>query len=150
MVVAVATDNMIIASERISDIKQFKSKICSHWDISDLGEICWYLGFEIKQDRTAQTISINQHAYIEDVLERFNLTNTKPVLIPMEPNLQLLSQEGALTPKEAEWIHAVPYAEAIGSILWPAIISRPDISYAVGALAHSIQNPTHRHWEALK
>ena len=98
----------------------------------------------------AQTISINQHAYIEAVLERFNLTNTKPVLIPMEPNLQLPSQEGALTPKEAERIHAVPYAEAIGSVLWPAIISRPDVSYAVGALAHSIQNPTHRHWEALK
>ena len=48
MVVAVATDDMIIASERISNIEQFKSKICLHWDISDLGEIRWYLGFEIK------------------------------------------------------------------------------------------------------
>jgi len=93
---------------------------------------------------------INQRAYIEAVLERFNLTNTKPVLIPMEPNLQLPSQEGTLMPKDAERIRAVPYAEAIGSVLWPAIISRPDVSYVVGALAHSIQNSTHRHWEALK
>ena len=44
----------------------------------------------------------------------------------------------------------MPYAEAIGSILWPAMVSRPDVAYAVGILAQFIQNPAIVHWNALK
>lgn len=42
------------------------------------------------------------------------------------------------------------YAEAIGSVLWPAIISQPDVAFAIGTLAQFIQNPAIVHWEALK
>ena len=44
----------------------------------------------------------------------------------------------------------IPYAEAIGSILWPAVISRPDIAYSIGILAQFIQNPRIVHWEGVK
>ena len=44
----------------------------------------------------------------------------------------------------------VPYAKVISSVLWPAMVSRPDIVYAIGVLAQFIQNPAEEHWEALK
>ena len=44
----------------------------------------------------------------------------------------------------------IPYSEAIGSILWPAVISRPDITYATGILSQFIQNPGYAHWEGVK
>ena len=44
----------------------------------------------------------------------------------------------------------VPYAEAIGCVLWTAVVSRPDIMFATGVLAQFIQNPGELHWEALK
>ena len=47
-------------------------------------------------------------------------------------------------------MHGVPYAEAIGSILWLTMISRLDVAYAVGVLVQFIQNPGQTHWEALK
>jgi hypothetical protein len=47
-------------------------------------------------------------------------------------------------------MQGVPYNKAIGSILWPAIVSRPDIAYAVGVLSQFIQNLGHIHWEAVK
>ena len=47
-------------------------------------------------------------------------------------------------------MRGVPYAEAIGSILWPAIISRLDVVYAVSVLVQFIQNPGNVHWEPLK
>ena len=44
----------------------------------------------------------------------------------------------------------VPYAEAIGSVLWPMVISRPDMAYAVGVLLQFIQNPGPVHWKGVK
>ena len=51
---------------------------------------------------------------------------------------------------KAMCMRGVPYVEAIGSVLWPGIISRPDVAYVVGVLAQFIQNPGNVHWEALK
>ena len=47
-------------------------------------------------------------------------------------------------------IHGVPDAEAVGSVLWPVVVSQPDTAYAVGVLSQFIQNPGQAHWEALK
>ena len=44
----------------------------------------------------------------------------------------------------------VPYAEAIGSVLWPVMILRPDCAFAVSTLAQFVQNPGEVHWEAIK
>ena len=47
-------------------------------------------------------------------------------------------------------MRGIPYAEAIGSILWPVVVSRPDAAYAIGVLSQFIQNLGQAHWEALK
>jgi hypothetical protein len=47
-------------------------------------------------------------------------------------------------------MHGVPYTEAISSVLWPVVVSRPDAAYTVGILSQFIQNLEHVHWEALK
>ena len=89
---------------------------------------------KIKHDRTARTISINQHAYIGSMVERFNLTNAKPVLTPMVTGMQFSIGQGLSTPNKAARMCGVPYAKAIGSVLWPVIVSRPDAAHAVGIL----------------
>ena len=62
MVVAVATNDILITSKCHADIAKFKTEVSKHWDLTDLGKIHWYLGFEVKHDRSARTISINQQA----------------------------------------------------------------------------------------
>ena len=44
----------------------------------------------------------------------------------------------------------MPYSEAIGSVLWPVVVSRPDAAYAVGILSQFIQNLGPAHWEGVK
>ena len=44
----------------------------------------------------------------------------------------------------------IRYSEAIGSILWPAIVSRPNIVYTTGILSQFIQNLGYAHWEGVK
>ena len=61
-------------------------KIKGFWEIMDHGPISWFLGFQIKRDHEARTISINQRAYIESMVEKFRLTGAKQVATPMETN----------------------------------------------------------------
>jgi len=149
-IVAVATDDMALTSKRMIDAETFKTEIHRQWDITDHGPINWFLGFKIKCDREARTISINQHAYIEGIVEKYGLTNAKPVTTPMEPGVQLSSDQGPSTPNQLLKMRGIPYAEAAGSILWPAVVSRPDIAFTIGVLSQFIQNPGPAHWQALK
>ena len=75
----VATDNMALMSKCVSDAEKFKSEIRKFWEITDHRPIQWFLGFEVKQDCKAKTISINQCMYIKSIVEKFKLTNAKPV-----------------------------------------------------------------------
>ena len=82
--------------------------------------------------------------------EKFQLTNVKLVHTPMEPNVAFLSQQSPATPNQLARMKGVPYSEAIGRVLWPAVVSRPDITFTVGILSQFIQNPGQAHWEALE
>jgi hypothetical protein len=61
-----------------------------------------------------------------------------------------MKKQGPSTPTQAMHMQGIPYAEAIGSILWLIVVSRPDAAYAVGVPFQFIQNPVQAHWEALK
>jgi hypothetical protein len=143
-------DDMAITSKRADDVLKFKSELRKHFDIADGGELRWFLGFEIKRDRAARTISINQRNYIERMVDRFRLTNAKPVATPMKSGAQFSKDQSPSTPTQEMRMRGIPYAEAIGSVLWLVIISRPDAAFAVGILSQFIQNPGPAHWEGVK
>ena len=150
IIIAVAMDDMAVTSRRKSDAMKFKSNVRQHWEITDHGPIQWFLSFEIKRNRESRTISINEHVYIDSMVEKFRLTSAKPVSTPMEPNAQFTTQQSPSTLNQTARMQGVPYSEAIGSILWPAVVSHPDVAYAVGILSQFIQNPGTVHWEGVK
>ena len=73
-------------------MERFKDEIKRIYKITNLGNLHWFLGMEIKSNCAACTISINQKAYIKGMATKFGLTNAKPVYIPMLPN-ELLTHE---------------------------------------------------------
>ena len=149
-IVAVATDDMAVTSKRSVDAAKFKSEVQKFWEITDHGPINWFLGFEIKRDRKSRTLSINQRAYIESMVEKFRLTGSKRTSTPMEANTLFTKSQSPSTPTQEARMKGVPYSEAIGSVLWPTVVSRPDTAYAVGILSQFMQNPGLAHWEGLK
>jgi hypothetical protein len=68
----------------------------------------------------------------------------------MESGAQFSKEQSTSTPTQEMHMRGIPYAEAIGSVLWPVIISRPDAAFAVGILSQFIQNPGPAHWEGVK
>ena len=141
---------MAVTSKRKIDIERFKSKVKEFWEITNHGPIKWFLSFQIKRDRESRTISINQHAYIETVVEKFRLTSARKVVTSMDLNVQFSIQQCPSSLNQAACMNRVPYSKAIGLILWATVVSRPDTAYAVGVLSQFIQNPGQAHWKAVK
>ena len=45
---------------------------------------------------------------------------------------------------------SVPYAPAIGSLMYAMVATRPDISHVVGVVSRFMHNPDRSHWNAVK
>ena len=67
-----------------------------------------------------------------------------------EPGTNYSKDQSLSTPNQVAKMNGVPYSEAIGGILWPVVVSRPDIAYTIGILSQFIQNPGPLHWEGVK
>lgn len=73
-----------------------------------------------------------------------------PVSTPID-SCQHISQEmSAKTKQDKNIMSNVPYRQAIGSLLFLAMITRPDISFAVNLLSRYYENPGPLHWGAVK
>ena len=68
----------------------------------------------------------------------------------MESGTQYSSAHSLSMLNQVAKMKGILFNEAIGSVLWPAVVSRPDVAYAVGVLSQFIQNPGPAHWEGLK
>jgi hypothetical protein len=150
MIIAVAMDDMALTSKRLSDIVDFKEQLRKHVEISDKGELTWFLGFEVRRNSMKQTIAINQRSYIEAMVDKFGLCDAKPVYTPMEVGAQFSKKQCPVSPKQQMEMRDKPYAEGVGLALWPITVSRPDCNNLIGILSQFIQNPGPAHWEAVK
>ena len=122
-----------------------------HFKVKSLGQPKLLLG--IKIDIGENYISLSQSHYIDILLEKYGLADANPVSTPMDPNvkLDLEVKDGKGQPEDNACLkigHA--YAQLIGSLMYIALGTRPDISYTVNKLAQFTSDPKPMHWTAIK
>eukprot|EP00171_Calliarthron_tuberculosum_P022755 IDg22755t1 len=86
-------------------------------------------------------------AYAHKIIDRFNMADSKSCATPME--LQSY-KESSIVPEDSNASKDIPYRQAISSIMYLALGTRPDISFAVGRLAQYCNSPLQSHWKAVK
>jgi hypothetical protein len=150
IIVLVHVDDCTIAGTSISLILRFKIEIAKFVTITDLGELHWILGIEIKRVREHQTIHLSQRSYIDSMLRRYGFDDLKPVSLPMETSIHLTSAQSPSTTQEIAYMRNIPYQEAVGSLMYASLGTRPDITYAVQTVSRFSKNPGQPHWEAVK
>ena len=131
-------------------IHEFKSDMKKHVEVTDLGELHWLLGIEIVRNRDACTISMSQRSYIDSIIHRFGLEDLKPLSLPMDPNSRLSVMQSPSMGAQYVAMRNIPYCEAVGTMMYAMLGTRPDISYAVTTLSKFSSNPGSAHWEAVK
>ncbi|GJW30590.1 hypothetical protein Tco_0047465 [Tanacetum coccineum] len=84
------------------------------------------------------------------ILKRYRMDNSKRGHIPMQERLDLNKTQGASTPEEVKRMQNVPYASAVGSIMYAVRCTRPDVAFAQNITSRFQQNPGECHWTAVK
>ena len=143
-VIAIWVDDLLLFSSNTDLMSKMKLELKSIFEITDLGEPAKIVGIEIERDRAKGTITILQKHYIKAILQKEGLNDAHPVAVPMDPNLQLQPSEGESQDKSNN------YALSIGSLMYLAVVMRPDITYAVFRLGLYMANPVMSHWAAAK
>ena len=118
--------------------------------MKDLGEAAYILGIKIYRDRSRRLIGLSQDTYIGKVLKQFNMEEAKKGFLPMSHGIHLSKSQCPTTTDEWDRMSKVPYASAIGSIMYAMISTRPDVSYALSVTSRYQSDPGESHWTAVK
>lgn len=148
LIIAVYVDDLLIFSNDTKMKNEVKKALMDRLKMKDLGQAHYILGMKITRDRKNGIIYLDQEKYIKNMLERFNMTDCKPVSTPMD---QILSKDmQPKTKNEKEKMEDVPYMEAVGSLIHASQCTRPDIAQAVASVSRYNKNPGPGHWTAVK
>nr|GEW94092.1 retrotransposon protein, putative, Ty1-copia subclass [Tanacetum cinerariifolium] len=118
--------------------------------MKDLGEAAYILENKIYRDRSWRLISLCQSAYIEKILKRYHMENSKRGSIPMQDKLRLSKSQGASTPVELKRMQNVSYASVMGSIMYAMRCTHPDVAFAQNITSRLQQNPGDLYWTTVK
>ena len=139
-------DDFLLAAPRGFDVTNFESKMKQHFTISSLGEANVFLGIKMLRDRGKKSITLSQEQYIENIAEKFNLSDTKGSAIPMHPGLDFLP----ISEREYKENRNYPYRELIGCLNYISVTTRPDIAFSVSKMSRYLTNYGKEHWMAAK
>ncbi|GJT10457.1 retrotransposon protein, putative, ty1-copia subclass [Tanacetum coccineum] len=105
-------DDIIIMGNHIPSLQNVKDYLGKCFVMKDLGEVAFILGIKIYIDRSKRLIGLSQSAYIDKILKRYKMDNSKHGHIPMQERLDLNKIQGASTPEEVKHMQNEPYALA--------------------------------------
>jgi hypothetical protein len=150
IIVPIYIDDITLASKSSTAIDKYVQLLSEHFKCRDLGPTRFLLGVAVERDRPTRMIKLHQHQFILELLEKFGMSDCKPVLTPLPPKLVLSHSMAPSTQEEQDLMSQIPYLSAVGSLQYLAMMTRPDIAHSVAYLARFNANPGLEHWKALK
>jgi hypothetical protein len=122
-------DDLILVGTRLI-LDSIKPILNEKFGITDLGPIKYCLGFEIIRSPHSLSLLMHQHSYIVGILSKSNMSQCAPCSTPWEPSVKLLARP----PDCTDDMTSIPYRATVGSLLYAAHGTRPDIAAAVGVV----------------
>ena len=147
ILILVYVDDILIGSKQINNINWFKKHFGEIYKIKDLGEVSKILGVQVIRNRKNRTITLDQSHYTRDLLSRHGMDKEKanPISIPLN-GYDLLKPAGPQDKRADQ----KEYQKIIGGLIYLAIITRPDIAFAIGRLSQYLSDPSEGHFKLLK
>jgi hypothetical protein len=138
-------DDILLIGNDNPMLQSVKTSLNNSFSLKDLGEAAYILGIKIYRDRSRRLIGLSQDTYIDKVLKRFNMEPSKKGFLPMSHGMHFSKQQRPMTAVERERMSKVPYASAVGSIMYAMICTRPDVSYALSVASSYQADPGESH-----
>jgi hypothetical protein len=113
--------------------------IKNRYTLSRGDNLQWFLGIEILRNRKEGLIKLSQTLYIDKIAK---LAKEGPILATLMRNIELLPYKGQASLTSINY-----YQRKIRSLLYAAVITRPDIAFATSRLARFNINPSPEHYQ---
>jgi hypothetical protein len=143
-------DDILLIGNNVKMLSTVRVWLSKQFEMKDLGEAGHILGIKVIRDRKKRMLALSQEAYIDTLLTRFSMQNSKKGFLPFRHGVALSKEQCPKTPEAIESMKAVPYASAVGSLMYAMLCTRPDICFAVGMVSRYQSNPGQEHWTAVK
>lgn len=142
VLIAVFVDDILIAAENLDVINHVKSLFSKQYRIKDMGLAEEFLNIRITQ-RPGE-ITIDQEPYVRTLLEKYRPHVGKRNYADVPSMTEYISREDSpVTQKQRDFVAEFPYSAIVGSLLYLAVVTRPDIMFAVGVLTRHLKSPTY-------
>ena len=141
-------DILIIGKDRL-EINRIKKLLGTEFEMKDMGEAKRILGIDIRRERPTR-ITLSQRDYIQKVLVKFCMSESKPVTTPLAPHFKLSQSQSPETEEEKAYMDSIPYASCVGSLMYCMVCTRPDLAYGLSMVSRFISDPGNEHWSAVK
>ena len=138
----VYVDDLVLIGD-LESVQSMKEKLNIRFEMSDLGPLPYFLGIAVTQDENG--LHLSQEWYAEDILWWFQFSSSHPCSTPLSPDMKLRKESRALLYQH----DATLYRSIIHSIMHLMLATRPDLSYAVGAVSQFSSAPNIDHLAAL-
>ena len=138
-------DDLLLLGEDLSKIQDIRCQLGKLYQMKHLRPTSSYLGIRITRDRNTRAIWINQQAYIENALKRFKLLDANSTNTPLPAGIHLEKSEEPTALDTKTY-----YQQIIGTLIYAAISTRPDIAFAAMRLSRFNNNPTMEHIKYAK
>ncbi|GJZ26183.1 retrovirus-related pol polyprotein from transposon TNT 1-94, partial [Tanacetum coccineum] len=122
IIVQIYVDDIIFGSTSVKLSKQFAKLMTKKYEMSMMGELTYFLGFQIKQD--SKGISICQEKSVKDLLKKYDLADCALVKCPMLPPTNLGPDDSRV------FVNETLFRGMIGSLMY-LTASKPDIQFSI-------------------
>ncbi|KAI9180476.1 hypothetical protein LWI28_005164 [Acer negundo] len=143
-------DDILLIRNDVGVLTSVKEWLAKQFDMKDLGEASFILGIQVIRDRKNRTIALSQASYIDKILSRFSMQDSKKGMLPFRHGIKLSKEQVPKNEHEEQFMSRVPYASAVGSLMYAMLCTRPDICFAVGIVSRFQSKPGPDHWTAVK
>jgi len=144
LILLLYVDDLLLAARNRSQIDQAKALLRSRYQMSDLGPARKFLGLEI--DRLPNgSLKLHQTQFMLKVLQRFSMQDCNGVHTPMEAGRKLVAAND-----HDKLIEPGEYQSLVGSLMYIAVGTRPDLAFSISTLSKFNSKPTTAHLLATK
>jgi hypothetical protein len=143
-------DDILLIGNSVPELQSVKTWLGKCFAMKDLGEASYILGIRILRDRKRRLIGLSQSTYLDKILKKFRMNESKKGDVPMHYTVKLSKTQCPNSSDELDEMNRTPYASAIGSIMYAMTCTRPDVSYALSMVSRYQSNPGLGHWTAVK
>ena len=143
-------DDILLIGNNIELLESVKEYLNKSFSMKDLGEAAFILGIKIYRDRSRRLIGLSQSTYLDKVLKKFKMDQSKKGFLPVLQGVKLSKTQCPATTEDRKKMSVIPYASAIGSIMYVMLCTRPDVSLAISMAGRFQSDPGVEHWTAVK